>query len=81
MPEEAIKLIPQAQEHTLLQEDGKKRFVQLVTDLSREFALCTGSYEAKRHLDDVAFFQAVKASLNKNAGSQKSPEKLDAAIH
>lgn len=79
-PGEAIKLIPEAQEHVLLQEDGKKRFVQAVTDLSRAFALCAGSDEAKELLDDIAFFQAVKAGLNKNAGSQKSPEELDAAI-
>ncbi len=39
---------PASQEHILEQENGKPRFVQIVTDLSRAFALCAGSDEAWR---------------------------------
>ena len=34
-PTERLALIPAGQEHILEQEDGKKRWVQVVTELSR----------------------------------------------
>ena len=78
---EKIKLIPGAWEHILEQEDGKKRFVQVVTELSRAFALSAASDEATAIRDDVAFFQTVQAALNKQESrSGKNPEQLDAAI-
>ena len=79
-PAERLGLIPAGQEHVLGQENGKTRFVQVVTDLSRVFALCAASNEAIELRDDIAFFQAIKAQLAKSTGSQKSPEELDQAI-
>ncbi|MFM7835320.1 MAG: type I restriction enzyme endonuclease domain-containing protein, partial [Planctomycetaceae bacterium] len=38
-PRRMLGLLPGAQQHILEQEDGKKRFVQVVTELSRAFAL------------------------------------------
>ena len=74
-------IIPAAQEHILEQADGKKRFVQVVTELSRAFALCAASDAATAIRDDVAFFQAVKAALVKTVSrSGKSPDQLDAAV-
>lgn len=76
-----LALLPGAQEHVLQQRDGKKRFVQVVTDLSRAFALCAASDEAAAIRDDVAFFQAVQAALAKrSAASGRSPEEIDAAV-
>jgi type I restriction enzyme R subunit len=62
--------------------DGKKRFVQVVTELSRAFALCAASDEATEIRDDVCFFQAIQAALNKQEHRQqrKTPEQIDAAI-
>ena len=80
-PKKTLKILPAAQEHVLAQEDGKRRFVQVVTDLSRAFALCAASDEAIAIRDDIALFQAVKSALVKSGGDQrKSPEELDAAI-
>ncbi len=80
-PTERLKLIPAGQEHILEQEDGKQRWVQVVTELSRAFALCAASDEAVAIRDDVSYFQAIQAALNKQGGkSQKSPEQIDAAI-
>jgi type I restriction enzyme R subunit len=79
-PTERLALIPAGQEHVLQQEDGKQRFVQVVTDLSRAFALCAASDEAIELRDDIAFFQAIKAQLSKSSGAQRSPEDFDAAI-
>jgi type I restriction enzyme R subunit len=79
-PAERLGLIPAGQEHVLQQEDGKQRFVQVVTDLSRVFALCAATDEAIELRDDIAFFQAIKAQLAKTSGTQRPPEEFDAAI-
>ncbi|MHB1200664.1 MAG: type I restriction endonuclease subunit R [Polaromonas sp.] len=80
-PTERLALIPAGQEHILEQEDGKKRWVQVVTELSRAFALCAASDEATAIRDDVSFFQAIQAALNKqSSNNRKTPEQIDAAI-
>ena len=79
-PAERLGLIPSGQEHVLQQEDGKQRFVQVVTDLSRAFALCAATDDAVDLRDDIAFFQAIKAQLAKTSGTQRPPEQLDHAI-
>ncbi len=76
-----LSLLPAAQEHILKQKDGKKRFIQVVAEISRAFALCAASDEATDIRDDIAFFQAVQAALSKRSGErQRSPEEVDAAI-
>lgn len=79
-PAEKMSLLPGAQEHILQQENGKERFVQIVTELSQAFALCAGSGEALEIRDDLGFFQAVKAALAKPRGERKSSESLDHAV-
>jgi len=80
-PTERLKLLPAGQEHILDQDDGKQRWVQVVTELSRAFALCAASDEATSIRDDVSFFQALQAALNKQSSSnRKPPEQIDAAI-
>ncbi len=80
-PAERLALIPAGQEHVLAQDDGKKRFVQVVTELSRAFALCAASDEATEIRDDVSFFQAIQAALNKQSPRNgKTPEQIDAAV-
>lgn len=80
-PAERLALIPAGQERILEQEDGKQRWLQVVTELSRAFALCAASDEATEIRDDVSFFQALQAALNKRSGTnRKTPEQIDAAI-
>jgi len=80
-PSERLSLIPAGQERILEQDDGKSRFIPLVTDLSRAFSLCAASEEATAIRDDVSFFQAIQAALNKRSGgSKKTPEQLEAAV-
>src|SRR5882724_6280243 len=64
-PAEKMSLLPGAQEHTLQQDNGKERFVQVVTELSQAFALCAGTDEAIEIRDDIGFFQQVKIALAK----------------
>jgi type I restriction enzyme, R subunit len=73
--------LPAAQEHILMQKDGKPRLLHAVTELSQAFALAVPNAEALRIRDDVGFFQAVRAVLAKNASSERqSDEELDHAI-
>jgi type I restriction enzyme R subunit len=79
--QERLALLPAAQEHVLAQQDGKERFVQVVRDLSHFFALAVPHEDALRIREDVAFFQAVSAVLNKHApGDAKTQEELDLAV-
>jgi type I restriction enzyme R subunit len=79
-PAERLALIPAGQEHILAQDDGKKRWLQVVMELSRAFALCSASDEATEIRDDVSYFQALQAALTKHGGSARSSEAIDAAV-
>ena len=79
-PAEKMSLLPGAQERILKQENGKERFVQVVTELSQAFALCAGTDEAIKIRDDIGLFQAVKAALAKKRGERKSSDDLDHAV-
>jgi type I restriction enzyme R subunit len=80
-PTQRLQLLPAGQEHILQQENGKQRWLQVVTSLSRAFALCAASDEATAIRDDVSFFQALQAALFKQISStSKTPEQIDAAI-
>ncbi|MFN7871616.1 MAG: type I restriction endonuclease subunit R, partial [Cyanobacteriota bacterium] len=57
-PSQRLQLLPAGQEHILQPENGKQRWLQVVTSLSRAFALCAASDEATAIRDDVSFFQA-----------------------
>ncbi len=76
-----VTLLPAAQEHILAQKDGKDRFLQIVVELSKAFALAVPHEEAIRIRDDVGFFQAVRAAITKGATSDgRSSGDLDHAI-
>jgi Domain of unknown function (DUF3387) len=47
-PTDRLALIPAGQERILQQADGKKRWMQIVTELSRAFALCASSDGRRR---------------------------------
>jgi len=81
-PASRLRLLPAAQEHVLAQEDGKKRLLRFVTDLSKAFALSVPHPDALKIRDDVAFFQAVRAAVAKEGvrPESKSPEDIDIAI-
>lgn len=64
-PAERLALIPAAMEHILNQQDGKKRYMDAVIRLSKAFALVIPHERALAIRDDVAFFQAVRASFAK----------------
>ena len=80
-PAERLGLLPPAQEHILVQENGKDRCMSAVRALSQAFALAVPHENAICIRDDVAFFQAVQSVLAKRAASDARPEEeLDHAV-
>ena len=80
-PAGRLALLPPAQEHILAQDDGKKRLLSAVTELSQAFALAVPHQKTKDIRDDVSFFQAVRSALAKSSGTgEKTPEEMEFAI-
>lgn len=77
-----LQIILLAQEHILSLEDGKKRFVNEVTALSKAFAIAIPHEEAMDVKDEIGFFQAVKSRLQKfdTTGSDTSDYEVESAI-
>lgn len=74
-----IEIISEGAEFVLQQEDGKKRCLKYVNELSKAFSLSVPHEKALKIKDSVGFYQAVKASLIKTTPG-KSEEELDSAI-
>lgn len=60
-----LQVILDAQEHILSLENGEKRLKQHVTELSKAFSLAIPHPEAIKLREQVAFFQAIQARLDK----------------
>ncbi len=77
-----LSLILAAEDYILGLEDGKKRFVNEVTALSKAFAIAIPHEQAMDIKDEVAFFQAVKARLVKfdGTGTGRSDEEIETTI-
>ncbi len=77
-----LSMILAAEEHILGLEDGKKRFINEVTALSKAFAIAVPHEQALDVKDEVSFFQAVKARLAKfdATGSGRTDEEIETTI-
>jgi type I restriction enzyme R subunit len=78
-----LPLIAEAAEHVLGKPDGKRRYLQAVSDLSKAFALAVPHDSALDIRDEVGFFQEIRAVLTKGIGNgdgKKSPEEMELAI-
>lgn len=77
-----LSIILEAEEHTLGLENGKKRYIQQVTALSRAHAIAIPHPEAMDAKDEIAFFQAVKARLVKfdPSDSGRTDEEMETTI-
>jgi type I restriction enzyme, R subunit len=61
-----MKLLINAMEHILKQEDGKKRFIDATVNLLRAFSLAVPDKKALDLKEEIAFFQAIKSQFVKN---------------
>lgn len=77
-----LSLILEAEEHILGLENGKKRYIDEVTALSKAFTLAIPHEQAMDVKDEVSFYQAVKARLVKfdSTGTGKKDEEIETAI-
>lgn len=77
-----LYMILSAEEHILGLEDGKKRYINEVTALSKAFAIAIPHEQAMDVKDEVSFFQAVKARLAKFnvADSGRTDEEIETTI-
>lgn len=77
-----LSMILAAEEHVLGLEDGKKRYINEVSALSKAFAIAIPHDQAMDAKDEISFFQAVKARLAKFdiTGSGKTDEEIETTI-
>lgn len=77
-----LSLILGAEDHILGLENGKKRYIDEVTALSKAFAIAIPHDQAMDAKDEVSFFQAVKARLVKfdATGTGRTDEELETTI-
>lgn len=77
-----LSIILEAEEHILGLENGRKRYIDEVTALSKAFAIAIPHEQAMAVKDEVAFFQAVKSRLTKfdSTGSDRTDEEIETAI-
>lgn len=77
-----LSLILAAEEHILGLEDGKKRYINEVTALSKAFSIAIPHEQAMDVKDEVSFFQAVKARLVKfdSTGTGLTDEQIETTI-
>ncbi|MDD3353288.1 type I restriction endonuclease subunit R [Zoogloea sp.] len=76
------KRLAGAANHVLGIDDGKKRFADQATAMTKAFTLCCTLDEAKAVREEVAFFQAVKVILTKRdlTKQKKTNEERELAI-
>ncbi|HYP00175.1 MAG TPA: type I restriction endonuclease subunit R [Pyrinomonadaceae bacterium] len=85
---DAYELLPGAADHILglgkdsRGRDGKQRFSDCVTAMTKAFALCCTLDDALVYREEVAFYQAVKAVLTKHetAATKISDEQREHAL-
>ena len=77
-----LSIILEAEEHILGLENGKKRYIDEVTALSKAFSLAIPHEQAMDIKDEISFYQAVKARLVKfdSTGTGKTDEEIETAI-
>ena len=76
-----LKIILSSEEHILSLEDGKKRYVNEVTALSKALAMAIPHDQAIDAKDEIGFFQAVKSRLQKfDRGTGMTDEQVESAI-
>ncbi|MFV9630463.1 MAG: type I restriction endonuclease subunit R [Methanosarcinales archaeon] len=77
-----LSIILAAEEYILGLENGKKRYIDEVTALSRAFSIAIPHEQAMDVKDEISFYQAIKARLVKfdSTGTGKTDEEIETAI-
>jgi type I restriction enzyme, R subunit len=65
-------------DHVFEQQDGKRRFLTMVAGLSKAFALSVPRQETQAIRDHLAYFQSVRAAIQKRLADDGPPPPPDA---
>ncbi len=78
----ALQLLPGAMNFILGLDDGKKRFLDVMTAISKAFTLCGTMDEAEGLKKEIAFLAAVKSAISKYTSIDKklSDEEKNSAL-
>src|SRR5690625_1913391 len=83
-PSEKMKVITAAMDFVIgLGEDEKKRFLNVVTELAKAFALCATTPEAEELNAEIGFLKAVRSGIVKlipTEGGKKTSYQVDAQL-
>lgn len=79
---QATQLLVPAANHILALRDGKKRFLDAVTAITKAFALCGTLDEAAGMRKEIAFFSAIKAAITKctSVDKKRTDEEKNSAL-
>jgi type I restriction enzyme, R subunit len=79
---DALQLLPGTMNHILGQEDGKKRFLNLMAVVRAAYTLCGTLDEVAPLRKEIAFFSAVKAAITKftTIDKKRSEEERHSAL-
>jgi type I restriction enzyme, R subunit len=81
-PAQRMAGVAKTMEFVLGLDDGKTRYVQAVSDLSKAFALAVPHTQAMAIRDEIGLFQEVRSALVKvtMSESERSPDDMESAI-
>jgi len=79
---DALQLLPGVMNHILAQDEGKKRFLNLMAVIRAAYTLCGTLDEVEPLRKEIAFFSAVKAAITKftTIDKRRSEEERHSAL-
>jgi type I restriction enzyme, R subunit len=73
-----LRAVTSGADHVFQQPDGKRRFMTMVAALSKAFALSVPREETQAIRDHLAYFQSVRAAIQKRLADDGPPPSPDA---
>jgi type I restriction enzyme R subunit len=72
-----LRAVAAGADHVFEQNDGKRRFMDMVAGLSKAFSLAVPRPETEAIRDDLAYFQSVRAAIRKRLADDGPPPVAD----
>lgn len=72
-----IRAVTAGADYVFEQDDGKRRFMDMVAGLSKAFSLAVPRPETEAIRDDLAYFQSVRAAIRKRLADDGPPPVAD----
>ncbi len=75
--EEQLHAVSAGADYVFQQDNGRRRFMTMVSGLSKAFALSVPRPETEAIRDDLAYFQCVRAAIRKRLADEGPPPQAD----